>query len=236
MSKFEITDKNEIDNKHICETPFPISNTDLVKFRGLTYESNWIIINKVLCGAFPGGYDDRVHCAYISTLLRQGIGTFVCLCNEFNPIVDIPKENYINGLSLRPYFPTVEFIYNNVNIWNKETYIKPKLIDYIYFPLYTGKAYANTKTLYNFILDLINRINNNEILYIHSYYGSNRAIFISTILLMIYKNYNPEDSINITEMYYCKRKIMLQHSPLLSEEQKKQIVEIFNIHINSFIK
>lgn len=207
-------------------TPFPASYTELLQHKGPTDESFWVVLNKILCGPFPGGIDDRIHIAYIGTLLRCGCSTFICLCEEFDPLNN--DKPIVNGL--RPYFDVANKIYNDEHFWDDYQSFKPKKIDLLYFPMEHCCKYRSDNQLYEFCLKLVNRVKNEECLYIHSLDGSNRAFFVSTIVLMLLYNYSAEDSIKIMEAYYVQRAIRNEQGEILSKEQIKQIKNIYTIN------
>lgn len=207
-------------------SPYPVSFIEILQHKGPTDESFWVVLNKILCGPFPGGIDDRIHIAYIGTLLRCGCSTFVCLCEEFDPLNN--DKQVSNGL--RQYFDVVNKLYYDEHFWDDYQSFKPKKIDLLYFPMEHSCKYKNNNQLYEFCLKLVNRVKNEECLYIHSLDGNNRAFFISTIVLMLLNNYYAEDSIKIMEAYYEQRAIRIEQGQLLSKEQIKQIKSIYTIN------
>lgn len=54
------------------------------KYTGPTAESNWVIPGKLMVGAYPAAYDDKTTYTNLASLMRLGIGTFVCLQEEYD--------------------------------------------------------------------------------------------------------------------------------------------------------
>lgn len=208
------------------KTPFPISDTELRKHKGPTKESFWVVVNKVLCGSYPGALNEKIHIAYIGTLLRYGFSTFVCLCEEIDP----SKNNNAMSNGLRPYFDVAKRIYDDLHFWDDYENIKPNKMDFLYFPMKKHTEYENDNKLYEFCAGLVDRVRYEECLYIHSSGGNNRAVFVSAILLMLLEDYTPEDSIKAVNTFYKEREIKVNQVELLSPKQIEQVKVIYAIH------
>ena len=51
-------------------------------FAGPTEESNWVIKDRLLVGAYPSSVYDDANARILSGILKLGITTFVCLQQE----------------------------------------------------------------------------------------------------------------------------------------------------------
>lgn len=71
----------------------PLSSFDASRYRGPTVESNWIIPQVFLGGAFPGKENEDLNDYFLLRLLKLGINTFVSLQEEY----PLSEEESINN-------------------------------------------------------------------------------------------------------------------------------------------
>jgi hypothetical protein len=69
-------------------------------YLGPTEESNWVIPNCLLVGAFPSAVEDYKNTEILKGILDLGITTFVCLQQEFQ-LHGVTEYMWRKGLALR---------------------------------------------------------------------------------------------------------------------------------------
>jgi hypothetical protein len=61
--------------------PVKTINPDL--YVGPTEESNWVVYGRLLVGAYPSSVHDDANTKILSSILKLGVTTFVCLQQEY---------------------------------------------------------------------------------------------------------------------------------------------------------
>jgi hypothetical protein len=81
----------------------PIPPAHLVDraYMGPTEESNWVLEKTLLVGAYPSSLHDPTNAAILTSILGLGVGTFVCLQQEYQH--DATEEEWRSERKLRPY-------------------------------------------------------------------------------------------------------------------------------------
>ena len=82
------------------------------KYRGPIPESNWVIPNHLVVGAFPATPRDEETIQNLFGILTQGVTTFVCLQEEYNP--HVTREQYKKNIGIRPYWKDLLHITSKV--------------------------------------------------------------------------------------------------------------------------
>lgn len=100
-------------------------------YRGPTDESNWVIPGHLMIGAYPGDISDKTTYRNLGGIMRLGIGTFVCLQQEYDPSPYVTEAMWRGGLKLRPYYRDVQKIFKEGSLWNHPNCIKPPYIDFV---------------------------------------------------------------------------------------------------------
>lgn len=100
-------------------------------YRGPTDESNWVIPEHLMIGAYPGDVNDKTTYRNLGGIMRLGIGTFVCLQQEYDPSPYVTEAMWRGGLKLRPYYRDVQKIFKEGSLWNHPNSIKPAYIDFV---------------------------------------------------------------------------------------------------------
>ncbi|GMH70360.1 hypothetical protein TrRE_jg3363, partial [Triparma retinervis] len=73
------------------------------QYVGPTTESNWVILDKLLVGAYPGVAEDDENMNLLWSILTQRITTFCCLQVEY-PDASVTEEMWRSGKAIRPYY------------------------------------------------------------------------------------------------------------------------------------
>ena len=69
-------------------------------FLGPTDESNWVLLGRILVGAYPSVVQDDQNAKLLTSVLEQGITTFVCLQQEFQ-LHGVTEQMWRSGHALR---------------------------------------------------------------------------------------------------------------------------------------
>jgi len=72
----------------------------LQQYVGPTEESNWVLLDRLLVGAYPAALDDALNDEIVSSILRLGIDTFVCLQAEYQH-ANVTEAQWRSGEKLR---------------------------------------------------------------------------------------------------------------------------------------
>lgn len=60
----------------------PVASLNPDSYVGPTEESNWVLAGRLLVGAYPSAVHDETNTRILSSILRLGCTTFVCLQQE----------------------------------------------------------------------------------------------------------------------------------------------------------
>ena len=75
-------------------------NMPRARYIGPTEESNWVLPGRLLVGAYPSAVDDALNEKILTSILRLGVTTFVCLQKEYEH--NSPEYLWRSGRALRP--------------------------------------------------------------------------------------------------------------------------------------
>jgi len=76
-----------------------VSKVTFDNYCGPTPESNWVVPNMLLVGAYPASTDDEETLDLITSILKQGVNKFVCLQQEVR--TDCPTT--LTGILFSPH-------------------------------------------------------------------------------------------------------------------------------------
>lgn len=135
-------------------------------YMGPTEESNWVILGRILVGAYPSSQDDELNTQILTSILQLGIGTFVCLQKEYQHH-NVQEWEWREGRKLRPYiYDAVELI-DELNFWPPGQ--KPGGLEFVHLPIVDCATTSDTKVL-QLCKDLCKRLASGENMYIHCWY------------------------------------------------------------------
>jgi len=148
---------------------------------GPTPESNWLIPSRIMVGAFPASEDDNETDELISSLLFSRVSTFVCLQQEYQ--VHVTEQDWREGRALRPYFKDAKSIAEKFQgTIYADIVCPPTGLRFIHFPIVDCSISDDTYIL-KLCIDLVRRISQGEILYIHCWGGHGRTGTVVSIML-----------------------------------------------------
>lgn len=207
----------------------PLPSFNLMKkevYRGPTEESNWVIPGHLMLGAYPADVNDKITYRNLGGIMRLGIGTFVCLQQEYDPSPYITETMWRSGFKLRPYYRDVEKIYKDGSLWNRPKSIKPKFIDFIHFPIIDLAASASDSQLLNLCISLCERLDKGEKLYIHCWGGHGRAGTVGSIVVGLLYNLKPSQAMDLIQFTHDMRVCSLGVPSPQTTEQRLQVARI----------
>lgn len=229
-------DLNQINScdRKIYESPYnsclpslePLDCIKKEKYCGPTDESNWLIQDHLMIGAFPADISNHITYHNLGNIMRLGIGTFICLQQEYDPDPNITTEQWKNGKKLRPYFRDVKRIYKDGSLWSLPSHIKPKSIDFIHFPIVDLTTSANDSELFFLCKEIIKRLENEEKIYIHCWGGHGRAGMVGSIIIGLCYNLKPQEAMERVQKCHDLRKCNLNVSSPQTTEQRLQVARI----------
>jgi len=144
--------------------PLPAAaSVDPSVYRGPTEESNWVIYNRLLVGAYPSSQHDPTNTAIITSLLRLGVTTFVCLQQEYQH-EGVTEAEWRSGAKLRPYiFDAIKIVDSLPASYFPSGKITG--LDFVHFAI-QDCAIAHDSSVLQLARDLCARLANGEVLYV----------------------------------------------------------------------
>lgn len=181
-------------------------------FRGPTESSNWVIPGMLMCGPYPGAFEDKKNDQFLKRILSKGIDTFVCLQEELNN--EIPEHVWRSGVGLRPYFFDAERL-------------SKKPLRWVQLPIPDGLVAPDDVTA-----DLVHLICEDmkagRVVYLHCFGGHGRAgVFSSLILSYLYRLTATEAMRRVQAYHDCRMVPQRAKSPqtVVQRDQVKRQVE-----------
>ncbi|ORX97933.1 phosphatases II [Basidiobolus meristosporus CBS 931.73] len=149
--------------------------------------SNWVIPEKVICGAYPMVRDKEKCVDYLRSLLSAGVTTFVCLQEE-------------SELSMLPeYKNSLQCIHRELADHESSS------LQFIHFPIRDGSILHDV-LLGSLVNVLEQRVfKNNEVLYIHCWGGHGRTGTLVACLLSKYYGLNADLALELTQRLHDTR-------------------------------
>ena len=116
-------------------TACPPPLTLLRPLPGPTEESNWVIHPRLLVGAYPSSVHDATNTAILSSILRLGVTTFVCLQLEYQH-EGVTEAQWRGGSALRPYiFDAIALVDSLPASFFPADRGKPLGLEFVHFPI-----------------------------------------------------------------------------------------------------
>ena len=102
---------------------------------GPTEESNWVIHQRLLVGAYPSDVHDATNTKILTSILKLGVTTFVCLQSEYQH-EGVSEAEWRSGAKLRPYiFDAIRLIDSLPPSFFPPEKGKPSGLDFVHFPI-----------------------------------------------------------------------------------------------------
>lgn len=102
---------------------------------GPTEESNWVIFPRLLVGAYPSSVHDATNASILTSILRLGVTTFVCLQQEYQH-EGVLEHEWRSGAKLRPYiFDAIKLVDQLPATFFPADRGKPNGLEFVHFPI-----------------------------------------------------------------------------------------------------
>ena len=199
------------------------------EYRGPTDESNWVIPDRLLVGAYPGeAEDDAEHIQILRGILALGISTFVCLQEEYVHKMDIAPTDWKAGRVCRPYiFDAAELCKHPPVGPSGERYPRPEQLRLLHVPIRDFDC-SNDEVVMRLAKALIWRLRRGEKVYLHCWGGHGRTGTVTAVLLGILYDLTATDALRRTQFFHDLRVNTLHVGSPQTPEQCLQVVRVLD--------
>jgi len=180
--------------------------------RGPTEWSNWVIPGLVMCGSYPGAFEDRKNEQRLKHILSKGIDTFVCLQEELDN--HLPEEVWRAGVGLRPYYLDAQRISRRELYW-------------VQLPIPDG-GIAPDEVTAELVVLLAEYLMTGRVLYLHCFGGHGRAGTFACLLLAYLYRITASEAMKRVQAYHdCRIDPQGAKSPqtVVQRDQVKRLVQ-----------
>mmetsp|Transcript_106588 Transcript_106588/g.188745 ORF Transcript_106588/g.188745 Transcript_106588/m.188745 type:complete len:325 (-) Transcript_106588:113-1087(-) len=182
--------------------------------RGPTELDNWVIPGMLLCGPYPGAFEDRKNNQLLRRVLSKGVDTFVCLQEELD--IEVPEEVWRSGIALRPYF------YDAQKLAKKD-------LKWVQLPMADGNVAPDSETAQLVVL-MAEHMKAGRVLYLHCFGGHGRTGVICCLLLSYLYRISAAEAMKRVQAYHdCRIDHQGAKSPqtvVQREQVKRQTQEL----------
>lgn len=185
--------------------------------RGPTEWSNWLIPGLLMCGSYPGAFEDRKNEQRLKQILSKGIDTFVCLQEELDN--HLPEEVWRNGVGLRPYYQDAQRIRRRELFW-------------VQLPIPDG-GIAPDEVTAELVVLLAEYLMTGRVLYLHCFGGHGRAGTFACLLLAYLYRLQASEAMKRVQAYHdCRIDPQGAKSPqtVAQRDQVKRLVQDLLAH------
>lgn len=180
--------------------------------RGPTELDNWVIPGMLMCGPYPGAFEDRRNTQLLRRVLSKGVDTFVCLQEELD--LEVPEEVWRSGVALRPYF------YDAQKLTKKD-------LKWVQLPMTDGNVAPDSETAQLVVL-MAEHMKAGRVLYLHCFGGHGRTGVICCLLLSYLYRISAAEAMKRVQAYHdCRIEPQGAKSPqtVVQREQVKRMVQ-----------
>eukprot|EP00440_Ansanella_granifera_P057637 gb/GFBE01062486.1/.p1 GENE.gb/GFBE01062486.1/~~gb/GFBE01062486.1/.p1 ORF type:complete len:320 (+),score=67.88 gb/GFBE01062486.1/:1-960(+) len=184
--------------------------------RGPTEYSNWVIPGRLMCGAYPGAFEDKKNDQNLKKILAKGVDTFYCMQDELDN--DVPEEVWRSGIGYRPYFADAERL-------------SRKELRWVQLPIPDGLVAPDDVTAELVVL-LAEDIKAGRVVYLHCLGGHGRAAVICCLLLSYLYRITSAETLKRVQAYHdCRIDPQGAKSPqtvVQREQVRRQVQALLN--------
>jgi len=196
----------------------PLESFDVVRSRrpdyiGPTDESNWVIPEILLVGAYPSSLDDEENFQILSSLLNLKVTTFVCLQQEYVH-EGVTEIMWRRGDYLRPYFKDAVEIAKQLGMDSAK-------LSLVHFPI-EDCGVADDDRLGALARHLERLLRGGEVMYLHCWGGHGRTGMVVCLLLHLLYNLDAEQAMKRCQFLHDLRKIPVPVGSPQTEQQRQQ--------------
>jgi len=194
-------------------------------------ESNWVIPQKLIAGAFPGYTLDSENTESLIRVLNCGVNRFVCMQEEYDPLV---KESewrdtgtmYKKNLTLRPYFADVQRI---IRTKADHPTLKTDVVDvaFDHCPIKDCSTIAD-EIVFGLAKKLVDAIHNGDVIYLHCWGGHGRTGVMVCLILHLMYGLNADEALRRCQLLHDTRRRYIEVSSpqtFAQQEQVRRIIE-----------
>lgn len=195
------------------------------EYTGPTDESNWVLKNRLIIGAYPGAVDETLHQDLLTKIMRARVTTFVCLQSEFD--FDATEEEWMSGTKIRPYVNDAAHVRGRLvkeepSLFNGQ---QVSQINFVHCPIVDCDVQQD-EVIIKLATNILRRLDDGEVLYLHCWGGHGRAGTVGSIVLGLLYGLNGEEAMNYIQALHDTRKFPLGVPSPQTFTQRKQVIRI----------
>lgn len=215
-------------NPRLRHLPHRLPELDEVRATGSMYvgptrESNWVILDRLMVGAYPSSFDDTENEQILRSILECGITTFVCLQLEY--LHGVPEHQWRNGVSLRPYIEDALEICEAERANN--TIVNPEHLKFLHHGI-VDCGTTTDLTVLELALDICWRMVADEVVYLHCWGGHGRTGTVVAVTLGLMYGCASHEALNRTQTYHDLRVCPLNVPSPQTPQQRRQVERILD--------
>ena len=204
------------------------------KYFGPHIESNYIIPDVLIAGAYPADNDDYTTETNLCAILKAGVTCFVCLQSEYDD--SVPESTWRRRNAIRPYFKDVKRLVNgNATIESvRDTMstlpVTEADIEFIHLPIKDCNVTDDDK-VWQLVLQLETRIRAGKKIYLHCWGGHGRTGTVACILLAKMYGTTAVEAMRYNNIVHMIRKQPIVVGSPQTFAQSEQVVRIVKDNI-----
>jgi protein-tyrosine phosphatase len=212
----------------------PVKSVNAELYMGPTEESNWVIYGHLLVGAYPSSTNDLANAQLLTSILRLGVTTFVCLQQEYQH-EGVTESQWRSGEKLRPYiFDAIRLVDALPDSFFTTTTVrgliprgKPDGLEFVHFPI-VDCSIANDASVLQLCHDLSQRLLKGEVMYLHCWGGHGRTGTVVSIMLGLLYGLSPLDAMRWVQFCHDLRVAPMGTASPQTETQRQQVIRVLN--------
>ena len=193
------------------------------EYVGPTRESNWVILDHLMVGAYPSSFDDNENDAILSSILECGVTTFVCLQQEYQH--GVSEALWRAGSALRPY------IEDAMDICARERdtgrIVAPEHLKFLHTGI-VDCGVTTDATVLELAIDICFRLVAGEVIYLHCWGGHGRTGTVVAVALGLLYGVSSAEALARTQLYHDLRICSLNVPSPQTPQQRRQVERILD--------
>lgn len=193
------------------------------EYVGPTRESNWVVLDHLMVGAYPSAFDDDENDQILASILTCGITTFVCLQSEYQH--GVPESLWRSGVALRPY------IEDAMDICARERtsgrIVPPEHLKFLHTGI-VDCGVTTDATVLELALDICWRLVAGEVIYLHCWGGHGRTGTVVAVTLGLLYGVGAPEALSRTQLYHDLRICSLNVPSPQTPQQRRQVERILD--------
>ncbi len=195
-----------------------------LRYRGPTTESNWVILDRLMMGAYPASTNDDQHYEISRRLLNCGIRTYVCLQDEYDHMAT--QNQWRSGKRIRPYiYDAAEMLRTGESFSLEKD--GSKTLEMLHVAI-KDCSITMDKLVQDLAEDVCLRLCKNEVIYVHCWGGHGRTGTLVAIVLGMIFGLDANEALARTQHFHDLRYSPLGVQSPQTVEQRNQVRRILN--------